>query len=63
MSSLCGYSDAYMLVKGTIKITGNAGPPAGRTDAQILTARENEERNKEVIFKNCALFTECSNTN
>ena len=55
MSSLCGYSDAYMLVKGTIKITGNAGPPAGRTDAQIL--------NTFLIFKNCALFTECSNTN
>ena len=32
-SSLCDYTDAYILVKGTITITGNAGPPAGRIEA------------------------------
>ena len=32
-SNLCDYTDAYILVKGTITITGNAGPPAGRIEA------------------------------
>ena len=49
-SSLCDYSDAYMLVKGRIKITG-AGDNA--------TARQADERNKGVIFKNCAPFITC----
>ena len=33
-SSLCYYTDAYILVKGTITITGSAELPAGRTEAQ-----------------------------
>ena len=37
-SSLCDYSDAYILAKGTISVVNT-------TDA-------------EVIFKNCALFTD-----
>ena len=45
-SSLCDYADAYILVKGTIKITG-----AGDDAAKWL-----DERNKGVIFKNCAPF-------
>ena len=49
-SNLCGYSDVYILVSGTRTITG-----AGADDA----AKRADERNKEVIFKNCALFTEC----
>ena len=49
-SSLCDYSDAYILVKGTITITG-----AGANEA----ARQADERNKVVIFKNCAPFTNC----
>ena len=56
--SLCDYSDAYIIVKGTIKITGDGEPPAGRTAAQIQTAREKDERNKGVIFKKCATFTD-----
>ena len=39
-----------MLVKGTITITG-----AGNDAA----ARQADERNKGVIFKNCAPFTKC----
>ena len=27
-SNLCDYADAYILVKRTIKIAGNAGPPS-----------------------------------
>ena len=49
-SSLCDYSDAYVLVKGTITIAG-----AGANEA----ARQADERNKVVIFKNCAPFTNC----
>ena len=49
-SSLCDYSDAYILVKGTITITG-AGADA--------TARQADERDKGIAFKNCAPFTNC----
>ena len=49
-SSLCDYADAYILVKGTIKITG-AGDAAASRGA--------DERNKGVIFKICAPFTKC----
>ena len=49
-SSLCDYSDAYILVKGTITITG-AGDDAA--------ARQADERDKGVVFKNCAPFTNC----
>ena len=46
-SNLCNFSDAYILVKGTVTITG-AGDNAA--------AREADERYKGVIFKNCAPF-------
>ena len=49
-SSLCDYSDAYIHVKGKMTITG-AGDNA--------EAREADERNKGVVFKNCAPFTNC----
>ena len=47
-SSLCDYSDAYILVKGTITVadTSAAGAAANNT-------------NKKVIFKNCAPFANC----
>ena len=48
-SILCDYCDAYILVSGTITITG-----AGNVDA----ARSLDERNKEVILKNFGPFTE-----
>ena len=49
-SSLCDYSDAYILVKGTITIAA-AGDDAA--------ARQADERDKGVVFKNCAPFTNC----
>ena len=49
-SNLCDYADSYILVKGTITITG-----AGNDDA----TKRLDERNKGVIFKNCAPFTKC----
>ena len=50
-SSLCKYDDAYILVKGTITITG--------TGDDAAAARRADEKNKGVIFKNCAPFTKC----
>ena len=49
-SSLCDYSDTYILVKGKITIAG-----AG-ADAAAIQA---DERDKGVIFKNCAPFINC----
>ena len=49
-SSLCDYSDAYIIVKGKITITGEADDAA---------ARQADERDKDVAFKNCAPFTNC----
>ena len=54
-SSLCDYSDAYILVKGKITIIGRGADAA---------ARQADERDKSVAFKNCELFTNCiSETN
>ena len=49
-SSLCYYSDAYILIKGKIAITG-AGDDAAAIQA--------DERDKGVEFRNCAPFTNC----
>ena len=45
--SLCDYSDAHILVKGAITVsnTGTAAVP--------------NNRNKKLIFKNCAPFANC----
>ena len=51
-SNWCDYADTYIFVKGTITITGN-----GDDDA----AKRLDERNKGVIFKNCATFVKCIN--
>ena len=47
-SSLCDYSDAYILVKGNISVNNTAadGDAANNT-------------NKKLIFKNCVPFTNC----
>ena len=47
-SSLCDYSDAYILVKGIITVANTAAPGATANNA-----------NKKVIFKNCVPFTSC----
>ena len=49
-SCLCNDSSPYLLVSGTITITG-----AEADDA----AKRIDERNKGVIFKNSAPFTDC----
>ena len=55
-SSLCDYIDAYILVSATITITCRPDDADDATDANERT----DERNKEVIFKNCAPFIECT---
>ena len=50
-SNLCDYADSYIIVKGTITITG-AGDNAGE--------KQVDERDKGVTFKNCAPFTKCT---
>ena len=47
-SSLCDYSDAYILVKGTISVNSTAAQGAAAYNT-----------NKKVIFKNCAPFSNC----
>ena len=47
-SSLCDYSDAYILVKGTISVNNTGAQGAAPNNI-----------NKKVIFKNCAPFTKC----
>ena len=49
-SSLCDYSDAYIFVKGKIAITG---------EGDNALARQADERDKGVTFKNCAPFNNC----
>ena len=49
-SSLCDYSNAYILVKGKITITG---------EGDDATARQTDERDKGLAFKKCASFTIC----
>ena len=52
-SSLCNYSDVYILVKGNISVNNKAGAVAAANNI-----------GKKVIFKNCAPFTNCiSKTN
>ena len=48
-SSLCDYSDAYILVKGTISVNNTAAQGAA----------VNNNNNNKVIFKKCAPFTNC----
>ena len=47
-SSLCDYSDAYILAKGTIAVPNTAAPDANANND-----------NKKVIFKNCGPYINC----
>ena len=49
-SSLCDYSNAYILVKGNISVNNTAADDAAANNT-----------NKKVIFKNCTPFTDCIN--
>ena len=47
-SSLCDYSDAYILVLGTITVNNTAAAPVAANNT-----------NKKVLLKNCVPFTIC----
>ena len=47
-SSLCDYSYAYILVKGTITVINTAAK-----------GLDPDNKSKKVIFKKCAPFTDC----
>ena len=47
-SSLCDYSDAYILIKGNVTVNNTA-----------VAAAAANNTNKKVIFKNCAPFINC----
>ena len=49
----------HILVKGSIIIARDVGPPTRRTDVQLIAARRTDERNKEVVFKSFASFINC----
>ena len=49
-SSASDYSDAYILVKGTITVAGK------EVD---VTATATDRNEKQVIFRNCASFNDC----
>ena len=46
-SSSCGYSDAHILIKGTITVPNTT-----------VAGASPDNRNKTVTFKNCVLFTD-----
>ena len=48
-SSLCDYSDAYILAKGNITVNNTADDGAAANNTH-----------KKVIFKNCGPFTNCT---
>ena len=52
-SNLYDYSDTYILVSGTIVIIGE-------TENETEESKRTDERNEELIFKNCAPFAECA---
>ena len=47
-SSLCDYSDPYILLKGTLAVNNKAAADA-----------DEDNTNKKVIFKNCVPFSNC----
>ena len=49
-STLCDYSNAYILVKGTLTVNNTSADGAAANNTT-----------KKVIFKNCAPFTSCIN--
>ena len=51
-SSLCDYSEAYILVKGTITLVGQE-----KNDATIAA----ERNDKQVVLLNCVPFFRCIN--
>ena len=56
-SSLCEYSDAYILVKGNITVTRTIVAVVAGIDPQ---RKQPLDAATQVVFKNCATFKNCS---
>ena len=59
-SSLCDYSDAYILVTGNITVTRTIAVPAGSPAGTNPQRKQPLDAATQVIFKNCAPFKKCS---
>ena len=57
-TSLCDFSDAYIVLDGRVTVTANATNANADAGIAAQTAQQNRE-NKNFIFKNCAPFTNC----
>ena len=55
-TSLCDFSEAYIVLKGVVNIAGVASAAEG--DVPARTAAQNRA-NRDFVFKNCAPFTNC----
>ena len=51
-SSLCVYSDSYILLRWTITISGVGAD-------EVTQEADEKKKNKDLIFKNCASFADC----
>ena len=58
-SSLCDYSDAYILVTGNITVTRTIAVPAGSPAGTNPQRKQPLDAATQVIFKNCAPFKDC----
>ena len=59
-SSLCDYSDAYILVKGNITVTRTIAVPAGSPAGTQPQRKQPLAAPTQVVFKNCTPFKKCS---
>ena len=59
-SSLCDYSDAYILVTGNIAVTRTIAVPAGSPAGTQPQRKQQLTAATQVVFKNCAPFEKCS---
>ena len=58
-SSLCDYSDAYVLVTGNIAVTRTIAAPAGSPAGTEPQRKQPLTAATQVAFKNCAPFEKC----
>ena len=59
-SSLCDYSDAYILVTGNITVTKTIAVPDGSPAGTESQRKQVLTEATQVVFKNCATFEKCS---
>ena len=58
-SSLCDYSDAYILVTGNITVTRTIAVPAGSPSGTQSQRKQPVAAATQAAFKNCAPFKDC----